>query len=332
MTDISTTRAPADGPRVLFLGTPAFALPSLHALAHATTVVAAITQPDRPAGRGRPLASPPVATAARQLGIHLLQPERLKSAAVLEEVSDLRPDLLVTVAYGRIVPRALLELPALGAINLHPSLLPLYRGASPIQAAIAAGDSMTGVTIAYMTEELDAGDIVLQRKVPIRPEETAGELEARLAAEGASLLVEAVGLIARGEASRRPQDHARATYVGRLTKADGALMWSQPARELVNRVRAMNPWPSAYALWRGRVLKIWRARVIEGRGNPGQVLEAGEKGITVASGEGAVILTEVQWEGGRRMSAGEFLRGHPLRPGELLENGQAAAPLPEVIK
>lgn len=332
MTDTSNAPARADGPRVLFLGTPAFALPSLRALAGATRVVAAITQPDRPAGRGRPMAAPPVASAARELGIHLLQPEKLRNAAVLEEVSALRPDLLVTVAYGRIVPRALLELPALDAINLHPSLLPLYRGASPIQAAIAAGDLNTGVTVAYMTEELDAGDIVLQREIPIHAEETAGELEARLAVEGATLLVEAVRLIVRGEASRRPQDHARATHVGRLKKADGALVWSRPARELVNRVRAMNPWPSAYALWRGRGLKIWRARVIEGTGNPGQVLEAGEGGIAVASGEGAVLLTEVQWEGGRRMSAGEFLRGHPLRQGDFLENGQAAAPLPGVIK
>ncbi len=332
MTARPDARAPAGTPRVLFLGTPAFALPSLHALVHATNLVAAVTQPDRPAGRGRPLAAPPVATAGRDLGLRLLQPERLKSGAVLEELSALRPDLLVTVAYGRIVPRALLDLPPLGAINLHPSLLPLYRGASPIQAAIADGASTTGVTIAYMTEDLDAGDIVLQREVSIRPEETAGELEARLAAEGATLLVEAVRLIARGEAPRRPQDHARATYVGRLTKADGALVWSRPARELVNLVRAMNPWPSAYAAWRGRSLKVWRARVGEDLGPPGQVLETGENGITVAAGKGAVILVEVQLEGGRRMSAGDFLRGHPLRTGELLEDGRTAAPVPGVIK
>ena len=331
MTANPDTRVPA-GVRVLFLGTPAFALPALRALAHATTLVAAVTQPDRPAGRGRPLAAPPVATEARDLGIHLLQPERLRSGPVLEELSALRPDLLVTVAYGRIVPRALLDLPPLGAINLHPSLLPLYRGASPIQAAIADGASTTGVTIAYMTEELDAGDIVLQREVAIGPEETAGELEARLAAEGATLLVEAVGLIARGEAPRRPQDHARATYFGRLTKADGALVWTRPARDLVNLVRAMNPWPSAYAVWRGRVLKVWRACVAEGSGPPGQVLEAGDRGITVAAGEGAVILTEVQLEGGRRMSAGTFLLGHSMRSGDHLGGPVASNAAPGVVE
>ncbi|MGQ0548055.1 MAG: methionyl-tRNA formyltransferase [Armatimonadota bacterium] len=307
------------------MGTPAFALPSLHALARATTVVAVVTQPDRPAGRGRPLVSPPAATAARELGLRLLQPERLRTASVLEELSPLRPDLLVTVAYGRIVPRALLDLPPLGAVNLHPSLLPLYRGASPIRAAIADGATTTGVTIAYMTEELDAGDIVLQREVSIAPEETAGELEARLAAEGTALLVDAVRLIALGDAPRRPQDHAKATYVGRLTKADGALVWSRSARELVNLIRAMNPWPSAYAGWRGRVLKVWRARVGEGSGPPGEVLEAGDQGITVAAGDGAVVLVEVQLEGGRRMPAGAFLRGHLLRPGEHLDDGTAAA-------
>ncbi|MGH2403434.1 MAG: methionyl-tRNA formyltransferase, partial [bacterium] len=256
-----------------------------------------------------------------------------RSPAALNEMAALRPDLLVTVAYGRIVPRALLDLPPLGAINLHPSLLPRYRGASPIQAAIADGATTTGVTIAYMTEELDAGDIVLQREVSIALEETAGELEARLAAAGAALLVEAVRLIALGQAPRRPQDHAQATYVGRLTKADGALVWSRPARDLVNLVRAMNPWPCAYATWRGRVLKVWRARGGEGAGSPGQVLAAGEDGIAVAAGEGATVLTEVQLEGGRRMPAGAFLRGHPLRPGDRLEDGAAtAAPASEMIE
>ncbi len=332
MTSGPASRVSPHGPRVLFLGTPAFALPSLRALAEAATVVAVVTQPDRPAGRGRRPLPPPVAAAARDLGVRLLQPERLRAAAVLDELTALQPDVLATVAYGRIVPRALLDLPPLGAINLHPSLLPLYRGASPIQAAIADGASTTGISIAHMTDDLDAGDIVLQREVPIGPAETAGELEARLASDGAALLVEAVRLVARGDAPRRPQDHTRATYVGRLTKADGALAWSRPARDLVNLIRAMNPWPSAYATWRGAVLKVWRARPKDGEGPPGEVLEAGDDGITVAAGQGAVTLEEVQLEGGRRMAAGAFLRGHPLRAGDRLENGAPLRPAPGMIE
>ncbi|MDI6772872.1 MAG: methionyl-tRNA formyltransferase [bacterium] len=307
-----------DSLRVVFLGTPAFALPSLYAIAQATTVVGVVTQPDRPSGRGRAQVAPPVAVAARELGLRLLQPESLKSAESLAELTALRPDLLVTVAYGRLVPGAVLALPPMGCINLHPSLLPEYRGASPIQRAIADGTASTGVTVMHLAEELDAGDIILQRRVAIGPEETAGELEARLALEGAVLLLEAVGRIARGEAQRRAQDHARTTYAGKLSKADGAIQWTRPAQVLVNLVRAMNPWPCAYTTWRGGVLKVWQARLADGQGPPGQVLEAGEAGITVAAGEGAVALVEVQPEGGRRMSAAAFARGHRMAAGDRL--------------
>lgn len=296
--------------RVVFLGTPAFALPSLRALAQAAAVVGVVTQPDRPAGRGLVSVPPPVAMAAREMGLVLLQPESLRSAEALADLSALRPDLLVTVAYGRLIPGAVLALPPRGCINLHPSLLPEYRGASPIQRAIADGAIATGITVMHLSEELDAGDIVLQRRVEIGPEETAGELEARLAEEGAALLLEAVGQIARGEAQRLVQDHARATYAGKLSKADGAIHWAHPAQALANLVRAMNPWPCAHTTWRGGVLKVWRARAADGQGLPGQVLGVGESGITVAAGEGAVVLVEVQPEGGRRMSAAAFARGH----------------------
>lgn len=313
-----------DSLRVVFLGTPAFALPSLHAIARTAAVVGVVTQPDRPSGRGRVPVAPPVAVAAREMGLRLLQPESLRSAEALAELSALRPDLLVTVAYGRLVPGAVLALPPMGCINLHPSLLPEYRGASPIQRAIADGAAATGVTVMHLAEELDAGDIILQRRVAIGPEETAGELEARLALEGAVLLLEAVGQIARGEACRRAQDHARATYAGKLSKADGAIQWARPAQILVNLVRAMNPWPCAHTTWRGGVLKVWRARVADGQGPPGQVLEAGEAGITVAAGEGAVALVEVQPEGGRRMPAAAFARGHRMATGDRL--GETEAP------
>jgi len=307
-----------DSLRVVFLGTPAFALPSLRALAQAAVVVGVVTQPDRPSGRGLVQAPPPVAVAAREMGLALLQPESLRSAEALADLSALRPDLLVTVAYGRLVPGAVLALPPMGCINLHPSLLPEYRGASPIQRAIADGAAATGVTVMHLSEDLDAGDIILQRRVEIGPEETAGELEARLAEEGAALLLESAGQIARGEAQRRTQDHTRATYAGKLSKADGAIQWARPAQTLINLVRAMNPWPCAHTTWRGGVLKIWRAKVMDGQGLPGQVLEAGEAGITVAAGEGAVALVEVQPEGGRRMSAAAFARGHRVAKGDRL--------------
>ncbi|MDQ7840125.1 MAG: methionyl-tRNA formyltransferase [bacterium] len=317
-----------DSLRVVFLGTPTFALPSLHAIAQATTVVGVVTQPDRPSGRGRVPVAPPVAVAAREMGLRLLQPESLRSAEALAELSALRPDLLVTVAYGRLVPGAVLALPPMGCINLHPSLLPEYRGASPIQRAIVDGAASTGVTVMHLAEELDAGDIILQRRVAVGPEETAGELEARLALEGAVLLLGAVGQIARGEARRRAQDHARATYAGKLSKADGAIQWARPAQTLVNLVRAMNPWPCAHTTWRGGILKVWQARVTDGQGPPGLVLEAGEAGITVAAGEGAVALVEVQPEGGRRMPAAAFARGHRIAAGDRLGDrlGESEAP------
>jgi methionyl-tRNA formyltransferase len=302
--------------RVVFLGTPEFAVPSLRALAAASTIIAVVTQPDRPAGRGRRLTAPPVAKAARARGLVVMQPESLRAAPVQADLRALQPDLLVVVAYGRIIPPAVLALPRLGGINAHPSLLPAYRGASPIPAVIAAGEAVTGVTIMYLSDELDAGDIILQRETGIGPEETAGELEARLAGLGAELLVEAVELLARGAAPRIPQDHARATYVGKVSKADGKIDWNRPAGDLVNQVRAMNPWPCAYTTWRGGTLRVWRARVGTGQGSPGEVLDAGRAGITVAADEGAVVLLEVQAEGGRRLRAGEFLRGHPMQAGE----------------
>ncbi len=315
------TEPPARRLRVLFFGTPAFALPSLDALARAATVVGVVTQPDRPAGRGRRLTPPPVAVAARRMGLPVVQPVRLRDPAVLDALRALAPELGVTVAYGRIVPPAVLALPPLGCINLHPSLLPRYRGASPIQGAIADGATTTGVTVLYMSEEVDAGDIILQREVPIHPEETAGELEQRLAREGAALLVEAVRLLAEGRAPRRPQDHAQATYTGRLTKADGVIDWTRPAPAIVNHVRAMTPWPGARTTWRGTPLRVWRARVTDTApgAEPGRVVAVTPDGIVVAAGAGAVLVQEVQLPGGVRMPADAFARGHPIRPGDRLD-------------
>jgi methionyl-tRNA formyltransferase len=308
------------GLRIVFLGTPEFAVPSLRTLARHVTIAAVLTQPDRPAGRGRRLTSPPVALAAKAMGLPLLQPESLKSASARADLEALRPDLLVVVAYGRIIPAAVLSLAALGGINVHPSLLPAYRGASPVQAAIADGAAVTGVTIMHLAHELDAGDIILQRRVEIGAEETAGELEERLAHTGADLLVEVVNLLVRGEAPRRPQNQALATYVGKVTKADGEIRWNRPAAAVVNHVRAMNPWPCAYTAWRGGTLRVWRAAVAElpEAAEPGRVLVASGESLVVAAAGGAVALLEVQPEAGRRMTVGEFLRGRAVAAGDRL--------------
>ncbi|MDQ7843245.1 MAG: methionyl-tRNA formyltransferase [Armatimonadota bacterium] len=305
--------------RTVFFGTPEFAVPSLQVLLETCSVVAVVTQPDRPRGRGRVLAAPPVARAARERGLPVLQPARLKSPEVVEQLRSLHPDLIVTAAYGKIIPKEILDLPPLGAINVHPSLLPKHRGASPISAAILHGETTTGVTILFQSMELDAGDIILQRVVPIAPEDTARTLEAKLAAVGAEALAEALRLIAEGRAPRIPQDHALASYAGKLEKVHGRIDWTRPAHELVSLVRAMDPWPSAYTWHRGRLLKVWRAQAEPGKGAPGTVVEIRRgDGFTVGTGAGLLLILEVQPESGRRMSAGEFARGARLRVGEVL--------------
>ena len=253
----------------------------------------------------------------------MLQPTRLNDPAVLDTLRALRPDIIITVAYGKIIPPAILTLPPLGCINVHPSLLPKYRGASPIQSAIVDGQRETGVTIMYQSEALDAGDIILQRRAPIEPHDTAQTMEARLADEGARALVEALRLIAGGTAPRIPQDASAATYVKKLTKENGRLDWTRPARALANVIRAMDPWPSAYTTHRGRLLKIWKGAAIEngppGPARPGTVTEVRRgEGVVVATGEGALLVTEVQPEGRRRMTADDYVRGARLEVGERL--------------
>ncbi len=302
--------------RVLFFGTPQFAVPSLEALAQAHQVVAVVTQPDRPAGRGRRVVPPPVAVRARELGLPVLQPERLRDVRDVLEAST--PEVGVVAAYGRLLPGWLLRLPKLGCVNLHPSLLPRYRGASPVQAAIRNGDPFTGVTVLWVTEELDAGDILAQREVPILPDDTAGTLEARLAREGAALLVQVLQDLERGEVRARPQDPSQATYCGKLSKEDGRIAWQASAEEVERHVRAMNPWPVAYTQHGDRVLRVWRVRPAEGHGQPGEVLRVTAGGFVVATGAGAVEVLEVQPPSGRRMAAADYARGYRLRPGDRL--------------
>mgnify|MGYP001162026717 CR=1 FL=1 len=298
------------------MGTPGFALPSLDALADGGhELVAVATQPDRPRGRGRLAAAPPVKRRAIERGLRLLQPASPGEERFLAEVREAAPDLIAVVAYGNFLPQALWGLPPRGAINLHPSLLPRYRGAAPIPRAILAGERETGVTVLYLGEGMDAGDIIAQERVPIAPDDTGGTLAEILSLRGGALLAAAVRSIERGTSVRTPQDESAATFSPKLAKSDGLIDWRAPAEEIALRVRALQPWPGAYtsaaAAGAPRMLKILEASVCAGEsGETGRVLRCGNEGIRVGTGRGVLVIRTVQPEGGRAMTAPEFARGH----------------------
>ncbi len=300
--------------KLVFMGTPEFAVPSLDAVLAVGEVVAVVTRPDKPRGRGLHLTPPPVAVAATQYALEVLQPDTVRDAELLRQLGALRPDVIVVVGFGRIIPPELLAVAPMGGINLHPSLLPRYRGAAPIARAIAAGDTETGVTVLHVSEELDAGDIILQRAVPIAPEDTTAALEPRLATEGAALLAEALHRLEAGRAPRLPQDPARVTFAPKLTVEEAVIRWADPAQMIVNLVRALDPWPVAYTLRDGAPLKIWRAAATDSQevpppgAAPGTVLAAGPDGFVVAAGAGAGVVGQGQPAPGRRGIAGDYLR------------------------
>jgi len=305
--------------RVVFFGSAAIGFSSLEALLASAQdeVVSVVTQPDRPAGRKQQLTPCPVKTFAQERGIPVLSPEKVKDS--FPELAALKADLFVVVAYGQYIPQSVLALPRQGAINLHPSLLPKYRGSSPIQWAVASGDTQTGVTIIYVREKMDAGDMILQRELPISPGDTSATLEPVLAAAGADLLMEAVEQIRNGTIRRRPQDEAAATEIRKLTKEDGRLDWTLPAAMLRNRIRGFTPWPGCYCeLPDGQRLKVLRAGVEKRDGAPGEILEAEGAGPLVAAGEGALRLLEVQPAGKCAMDGASYLRGYPLVQGSQL--------------
>lgn len=302
--------------RIVFFGSAPIGFPSLEALLASgqDEVVAAVTQPDRPAGRKQHLTACPVKTFAQERGLTVLSPDKIGES--LAELAALESDLFVVVAYGQYIPQSVLELPKYGAINLHPSLLPKYRGSSPIQWAVANGDTVTGVTILYVSEKMDSGDILLQREVPIGPDDTSATLEPILAEAGAQRLMEAVEQIRNGTVRARVQDESLATEVRKLTKEDGRLDWTQPAGVLRNRIRGFVPWPGCFCeLPGGTPLKVWRAAVEEGDGEPGAVLDASGGGPLIAAGKGALRLLEVQPAGKKVMDGASYLRGYPLPPG-----------------
>ncbi len=311
--------------RVVFLGTPEFAVPSLAALARRHDVALVLTQPDRPKGRGRQVAAPPVKTLALGLGLPVLQPERLLEAEVRPHFERAGAEAAVVVAYGLKIPDWLLAFHPRGALNVHGSLLPAYRGAAPVSRAIINGDAETGVSTMLLSSRMDAGPVLMQRRTPIGPEETAGELAARLAELGAELLVVTLDGLVSEIVQPRGQDEARATFAPKLAKEDGRIEWSQPARRIVDLVRGVNPWPGAYAQLEGRPLKIWKAApaarpVAAVSAAPGTVVAASlHEGLLVACGGGAVALVTVQSEGKRPLTAPEFLRGRALAPGTRLD-------------
>ena len=286
-------------------------------------VVAVVTQPDKPVGRKQELRASAIKQLAVERGVPVLQPVKLRAPEAVAEIAALHADVIVVMAYGQILPKAVLDAPRLACLNLHASLLPRWRGASPIQAAIEAGDCATGVTVMYMAEGLDTGDMLLMRETPITDADTGGSLHDRLAGVAAAALAEALPLVAAGRAPRIPQDDALANYAPKLSRENGLIDWNAAPAEIDRRIRAMNPWPAAHTFLPTpagpRQLKIFAGTMQEdGAAPPGAVLRADDHGLLVAARGGAVLLTDIQLEGKRRMSVGELLRGHPIAPGTIL--------------
>ena len=305
--------------RIAFAGTPEFALPPLDALAKsAHTLVGVWTQPDRPAGRGQALTASPVKRRALERGLTVHQPKSLKGGVAQRVLSDSRPDLMVVVAYGLILPEAVLAIPSRGCLNIHASLLPRWRGAAPIQRAILAGDAETGVSIMRMEAGLDTGPVLLERRTPIAADESAGALHDRLALLGAEALLETLDRLQ--ELTPRPQVDAGASYAAKLSKEEARIDWAKSAAQLARAVRAYNPWPVAFSLYEHQPLRVWRAVELSGGAGmvPGTVAGTGPEGVDVTTGTGLLRIQELQPAGGRRMSAGDFARGRELKGVRLL--------------
>jgi methionyl-tRNA formyltransferase len=309
--------------RIVFIGTGDIGVPTLRMLREwrEHQLVGIITQPDKPVGRNQKLTPPPIKAASQQLSVAsaksecelklpVYQPARIKAREAIETIRFLNPDVIVVMAYGQILPREVLEIPKIACLNLHASILPRWRGAAPIQAAIAAGDRETGITVMYMDEGLDTGDILLEKKIEIAPTETGGSLQDRLAEIAPETLREAISLLAKGGAPRTAQEGQLATYAPKLEREHGRINWTEPADVIERKIRAFNPWPGAFMQFDKRKLKIFRVTIVDRSGNPGEIL-AGENELVVAAGKDALSLDEVQLEGKRRMSAADFLRGHP---------------------
>jgi len=308
-------------PRILFMGTPAFALPALEGLHNSHyPIITVVTQPDRPAGRGQKEFAPPVKHLAQQVGLPVLQPEKVKDPGFLETLSSLNPDMIVVAAFGQILPKAIIDSPRMGCLNIHPSLLPEYRGAAPLNWSIIRGETKTGVTIMLMDEGMDSGDILTQEETPIGATETYGELHDRLANLGAVLLLDTIEQVVEGRAQRQKQDPSRVTFAPRLTKETGKINWHDSVFNIVNLIRGLNPAPAAYTSLDGHMLKVYAAGAQPDPFGqpPGTVGTATASGLSIAASDGYVLLKDVQLAGKKRMPMGDFLRGYRIKEGTVL--------------
>jgi len=310
---------------IVFMGTPAFAVPSLEMLIEeGYNVVAVVTQPDRPQGRKKVLTPTPVKEAALRHGIPVLQPQRLRNPEAVAELAEYKPDLIVTAAYGQILAKSVLDMPPLGCLNVHGSLLPAYRGGAPIQRSIINGEKVTGITLMYMAEGLDTGDMIARVEVPIEDDDTAGTMFDKLSLAGARLLKEQLPTLVQGKVAAEPQDESKATYAPNLTREDEKIDWTKTSRQIYDQIRGLVPYSGGFTLWNGDVFKVWACAKPEksdqGKGDaePGTVLEVGESGIVVKTGDGVLTLLTVQPSGKKAMDAAQFARGTSLAPGTVL--------------
>lgn len=308
--------------KIVFMGTPWFSVPTLELLLNNGYEVEAVyTQPDREAGRGRTLASSPVKKKAEEYNLPVEQPENFKDSAVIDKLSSYKPDLILVFSYGQILPQKVLDIPPMGCINVHPSLLPRHRGASPIISAVLAGDKFTGISIIRLVKKLDAGDILMQAQVPVADYDTAELMTDKLSLISASMILELLPRLAGNQIIPRPQNEALASYSGQLTKQDGEIDWTLPAIDIRRRIQAYNPWPGCYTIFKGKQLKIVTAKLLPEAGNvpPGQIITLPDKNLMgIGTGRGILGVSEVQLEGKRLMSAGDFIRGQRELAGEML--------------
>ena len=312
--------------RIVFMGTPDFSVPTLEALvASEHEVVGVVTQPDKPKGRGKEIHMSPVKECALQHNIPVYQPVRARDEAFVDEMRALNPDVMVVIAFGQILPKSLLELPKYGCVNIHASLLPKYRGAAPIQWAVINGDEETGITTMMMDVEMDTGDMLEKTVVKLDPEETGGSLFDRLSLLGGDLILSTLSKLEKGEITPVPQDHEKATYVKKISKSMGDIDWTMDAVSIERLVRGLNPWPSAFTRWNGKMLKIWEAK---GLPDPdvklpcGSVISASDEGLKIQTGAGVLCVTSLQLEGKKRMDTAAFLRGYQVAAGSMMERSE----------
>lgn len=305
--------------KIIFMGTPDFAAASLEALiASRHEIQAVVTQPDKPKGRKGELTPSPVKVVAEENGIKVYQPLKVRDEEFVKTLRAYNPDVIVVVAFGQIIPLSILKMPKYGCVNIHGSLLPKYRGAAPIQWAVLDGEKETGITTILMDEGIDTGDILLKKTIKIDTDETSGSLFDKLMALGAETILETLDELEKGNLTPTKQGESPTAYAKMLTKAMGLIVFTKPAKELDCFVRGMDPWPSAYTLLSGKTLKLWKVRAVEGSGKAGSVIDIGKESFTIACGEGAIEVLEVQLEGKKRMSAGDFLKGSTLNIGQEL--------------